>query len=168
MLTDYTDPDTIRRLLGVSHMELEDETIQLPMHELLVEQALEALGSGYLPLYQTVAVIAPETRTADQRRYYEVIRLYSAASAAKSFIPALAMFSFKSLSDSKASVTRQDNAEKALQGHMDSLLSTMKVKAAALLESLAPGTAGSPAATPTFFTGFAAAVGLGFDPVVGA
>jgi hypothetical protein len=77
------------------------------------------------------------------------------------------MFSFKSLSDSKASVTRQDNAEKALQGHMDSLLGTMGAKAATLLESLAPGTAGSPAKVLPF-TGYASAVGLGFDPVVGA
>lgn len=163
MLTAYTDVETIRALLGVNELEVEDSVILLPAYNLIAQEALLDLNPATLTMYGITAAADPKTSL--QRRYYESVRLFTAASVAKSLLPALSMFAPQNLEDEKDKFKRFDNAVEKLRAGLDATTANMSAKILSLLNLLAPGSGGS--AIAPFFRSFAGSVGIGNDPVTG-
>lgn len=161
MLTDYTDAPTIRALLGVNDLEIDDDTILLPAYEFVISEGLLDLGSSVPVMYTTVAALV--SRTATQARYYEQVRLYSAALAAQALLPTLPMAVPKKLSDSKATLERVDDPYTRLEASLQALLSAMRAK---ILETLVLLDSGATVSATTVRV-FAGVVGLGTDPITG-
>lgn len=164
MLTDYTSPDTVRALLGVHELEIEDAELMQPIHAFTITEGLLDIGAAVQTQYTAIAATPAATRTSTQTRYYETVRFYSAALVAKAVLPALPMFAPQSLEDEKDKMKRFDGALDALQASLDATLANLKAKIVALVSILVPGTPTASSVTRSFVS----ATGLAFDPVTGA
>lgn len=164
MLADYTDPDTIRGLLGVNDLELPDTVILLPQSDFTIEEALRGVNADAQDVYETIVAIDEDTRTKPQQRYYESIRLYAAANVARMNIGSLPVQVPKTLADGRATQTRVDDPFKLLAENLDNLLNTLKTRLLADLAIVSPTTSipDRPARR------WASVVALGVDPVTGS
>jgi hypothetical protein len=161
MLVDYTDTPTIRGLLGVNELELEDADILGPTADITITDGLLDLGVSVPSMYATVAALS--NRTADQARYYEQVRLYSACLVASSLVGTLPISVPRKLTDSKATLERVDDPFMRLEASLKGLMSTLKGRILATLLVLDP----SATVTATVSRVYGSAVGLGVDPVTG-
>lgn len=161
MFSDYTDTISVRALLGVNDIELEDATILLPSSDLIISEGLLDLGASVLTMYATVAALS--NRTASQTRFFEQVRLYSAALVASSLLGSLPMFASKKLTDSKAAFERVDDPYSRLAESLKGMLSWLRPRVLTSLLILDPGASVSAAGARRY----ASAVGLGTDPVTG-
>jgi len=105
-VSDFTTPDDIRSLLGVSTDEIRDETILLPVNEYElaadfdeVDEANDGLVDLYLGL--NVGALAPE-----EDKFYRSVRLFATYAVAKQLLTSLSMFGPKEKTDGKTAVTR--------------------------------------------------------------
>lgn len=161
MFSDYTDTVTVRALLGVNDIELEDTTLLLPTSDLLISEGLLDLGEGVPTMYATIQALS--SRTANQTRFYEQVRLYSATLVANHMLASLPMFAPRKLTDSKATMERVDDPYKELAANLAGTLSWLRGRIIATLLILDPGAA----VVTTTARRYGSAVGLGIDPVTG-
>jgi hypothetical protein len=164
MLTDFTSPETIRALLGVHELELEDAELLQPIHAFTVTEGLLDIGGAVQTQYAVIAALAPSSRTATQTRYYETVRFYSAALVAQAVLPALPMFAPQSLEDEKDKMKRFDGALDAIKDSLNATLTNLKAKIVALIAVLVPGAITVTAVKRSFVS----ATGIATDPVTGA
>lgn len=106
MLTDYTTPDDIRSVLGVTADELEDETLALETWDNLLMFELEDVHAGLPAGYAAVVATEAATRTAVQSKLYRATRMYATLAVANGLTASLPMFGPKDISDGKATVSR--------------------------------------------------------------
>lgn len=161
MLSDYTDTETVRAMLGVNDIELEDATILLPASDLIISEGLLDLGASVPTMYATV--LALSGRTANQTRFFEQVRTYSATLAANHLMGSLPMFAPKKLTDSKASFERVDDPHTRLAESLKGMLAWLRPRILASLLILDPGAS----IAPTSARRYASVVGLGIDPITG-
>jgi hypothetical protein len=161
MLSDYTDTLTIRGLLGVNELELEDDAILSPTSDITITDGLLALGASVPTMYATVAALT--SRTADQARYYEQVRLYSACLVASGLVGTLPIAVPRKLTDSKATLERVDDPFTRLEASLKGLLAALKGRILATLSVLDPNAT----VVATVSRVYGSAVGLGVDPVTG-
>jgi hypothetical protein len=164
MLTDFTSPDTIRALLGVHELEIEDAELLQPMHAFTITEGLLDIGAAVPTQYAAIAATPAATRTATETRYYETVRFYSAALVAQAVLPALPMFAPQSLEDEKDKMKRFDGALDALKESLSATLTNLKAKIVALIAILVPGTFTAASITRSFVS----ATGIAADPVTGS
>lgn len=105
-LIDYTTYDEVRAALGVSDDELADETLELPVYSTGVEEDLYVVSRTLTETYRGIEGKEEDDRSAAEARVYRLVRSFSTYSAARQIGTALPMFSPKSLSDGKASMSR--------------------------------------------------------------
>lgn len=105
-LLDYTTPDAVRAVLGVSDDELEDGTLALELYSNYLQMELEDINLNLPVEYAAVAAIAEGSRTAAQQRFYIATRLFAPYSVANQLGSSLPMFGPKDISDGKATVGR--------------------------------------------------------------
>lgn len=162
MLSDYTDPTTVRALLGVNDLEIEDGQFLLPAYELVIESGLDNLSVNVAPLYAVIAALPVNTRTISQTRFYNSVRLYSGLLVAKDLLPTLPMAAPRKIADEKAALERIADPYKLLEANLTQTLQTLAKRILATLAVLDPTKA---------VTGvtrrFASSVGLVLDPVTG-
>lgn len=115
-ITTYTSYDEIRATLGVSDEELENTTLAQPQWAYELELKLADVSDTLDSLYTTVAAKAEIDRTADEKKFYMIARLYAMYCIAENLLISLPMFSYKSVSDGKAETARADSWEDTRDG----------------------------------------------------
>jgi hypothetical protein len=163
MLTDYTSPDTVRALLGINDLEVEDAQLALEVYNLVVESGLDALSVTVLPLYETVKAVPEASRTPTQKRYYSSVQMYSATLVALELLPSLPMAVPRKIGDEKAITERVNDPFKLLSENLAASLAVLGTRIKATLTILDPGFVST-----AVVRRFASVVGLSPDPVIGA
>lgn len=165
-ISTYTTADTIRALLGVSDLEIEDVQIDLPNYELVFLLEVEDIdkgAAGLLPQYTTfVAITPPSSRTAQQQRYIDLFGLLAAYSAARQILGTDATAMPVLLADGRAQFERVQ-ARDRLVAAINAGFNLVRSRLAAAYLILVPT---ADLATPQDRI-YTAAVGLGSDPVLG-
>ena len=109
MLTDYTDYDTIRALLGVGRREITDATLALPIYNDRFTLALEGIDGGTgaaSTQYSTIKAKTAATRTANEARYFMLVNMWAAYVVAQELLATVPMFAPQRISDGKTLVER--------------------------------------------------------------
>lgn len=117
--TDFTTYGEVRAVCGVSIKEVSDTELGLEIHTNALELALDAVtlpdeapGPGPLKTtFTTIGAIAEGSRTTAQQKLYNLTRLYSTYAVAAIVARAMAMLAPKTVTDSKASLTRFSSQE---------------------------------------------------------
>ena len=162
-LATYTTPETVRAVLGVSKTELTDATLNLGIYLTMVEHNLDDVSEGIVAEFAIVSAIPEGTRTAQQKKFFELVQLYAPYSLAKELLVSLPLFSVKSLTDGKAEFQRQDNVFEDVKDGVDAALTSLKYRLLAAYQTL---TGATPTTRPTFSTIVSSP--LGTDPVTNA
>lgn len=156
----YTTYSEIRAALGVAELELPDETLALPLYETQLQLELEDISPLVLTTYDTIVGIAEGSRTADQKSFFAICRLFSTYCVANQLVKTLKMFGLKRTTDGKAEGERFDPNEDVVDGIAQGY-QAMRTRLRGALAKL------NPSYTPPTATGLvlAAAVGLATNPV---
>lgn len=105
-ILDYTTYEDVRAALGVSDEELEDETLALTVYSSGLAEDLFDVATSLVQTYETIRDKDEADRTEKESRVYSLTRLFATYSVARQVGTALPMFSPKSMSDGKASMSR--------------------------------------------------------------
>lgn len=162
MITDYTTTDQIRAVLGVSPEEVEDADLTQPVVETLLVEKLDALNPLFLTQRSAVVLIPESSRTSEQKRYLAVFSAYCTYCVADILSGSLSFFTYRSVTDGKAEMSRQVELDQVLQGlraNLAVLFTRLKAALAALDSTYTPPVS----QFPTFMT----SVGLSQNPVTG-
>lgn len=160
-LSDYTSPDLVRATLGVSDLELSDETLALSIYEMQIKLDLEEISDTLAATYLTAAALPSDSRTTAQQKLVDLTQLFSTYSVSKNLLTSLKMFGPKRITDGRAETERFDPMAEIKLGILANY-STIRTKLIAAYTNMG----GSPAAQTTrTWVGTAA---LGTDPVTGA
>jgi hypothetical protein len=166
-LSDFTNNDTVRGLLGVSEDEIEDQDFDaLAAGNLLsVTMALEDVNSGIPDMFETVKNVSVASRTALQTRFYSVVRLFAQYTVADLIANgAVAMFAPVVIQDGKTAMQqRADDPYTPLRTAIKASLVLWRSR----LIDVAGRLDASLATTPKTLTLIGAA-GLPADPVTGS
>lgn len=163
LLTDYTDNISIRAFLGVSDLEIENELLALPANALVIESGLDALNPAVAPLYTTIKAIASGSRSVQQARFYEQVRMYAGLLVADAVMPILPMAAPKKIEDSKAALERVNDPYTKLAESIRTTLATLAGRILVSLDILEPGSLPSKVAR-----NYAVAIDLAINPVTRA
>lgn len=161
MLTDFTSYAEIRAVLGVSSTELPDSVLAQPQWVALLSVDLEDLHSNLETLYLSYTTV-PTDR--DMLRFYKLTRLYASYVVAQILLGTLTMFSVQTLTDGRASFTRQTDIFADVREAVTGMLTTLKVKLSAAYVILTPT---ETAFTTTSFT-YTTSTGIATNPVTNA
>lgn len=152
--------DEVRAVLGVSITEIPDATLALTMFDNLVSLELEDISLTLATDYTAVnAIVSP---TAADLRFLKVVRLYSTYLYAKCCLQQLPLFAVQSLTDGRASFTRQSDPYESVRLGVEGMLSSLKARLLSAYGALYPSTT-LPAAAVTFTSTLS--TGLSIDPV---
>lgn len=161
-LSTYTTPQEIRAVLGVSSTELTDATLALPMYGTLATLGLEDIHVNLPDDFSTVSALP--SKTAQQQRFVDLVKLYVPYKVSKELLVSLPMFSVKQLSDGRAEFQRQADIFDDLKDGVDAALSSLRYRLAATYQALYP--ANSTTTATRLFTQ-TLATGVAVDPVTG-
>lgn len=89
-LTDFCQYAEIRAILGVMSGDIEDDTLALPLYGRLLSLALAELNPAIEDYYATVK--AKQTQTAQEKKFVDLVQLFSGYAVAKELLPALPQF----------------------------------------------------------------------------
>jgi hypothetical protein len=163
-LLDYTSYETVRGVLGVAPQEVEDEVLALPLYAQEVEMALEDLNASLPGLYEVIRGKSESTRTALEKRLFNLVQVYAAYWVAKVLLGgSIELFSFKRLTDGKAQQERVDDPFDTLRETINASLSVWKGRIGTTLNALDPQLTVAAAPTRTFI----GAAPIAVDPVTG-
>jgi hypothetical protein len=105
-ITDFTTYEEVRAALGVSSEELEDTTLALDLYGLNLSVELSEIGATLAAEF--LALTAP-TAGAEQN-FVDAVKLFAPYAIARQVLPALPLLAPKSITDGKASITRDSSA----------------------------------------------------------
>lgn len=162
-LSTYTTPTEVRAALGVSTTELRDVTVELAMNVTFLEGDLEEVAEGIVEEFATVSGISEGSRTAAQKKFYDLVKLYAPYQIAKRLLVSLPMFGVRSLTDGKAEFQRQDDAHQDVRDGIDAALTSLTFR---LRLAYQIATGATPTARPVFST--TVGVPIATDPVTNA
>jgi hypothetical protein len=162
-LLTYTTYAEIRATLGVSATELPDTTLALSTYGVWAQLALEDI-SLTLPTDYDTTVLLP-VKTPDEQRFIDLVRLYVSYSTAERLLTSLPLFSVKTLTDGRASFTRETDPYKSVREGVLATLRDLRKRLAAAYAALFPAAVIVlvPDPAPTLVL----ASGLATDPVTG-
>ena len=162
MLYSVTATD-VRAVLGVSITEIPDATLALTMFDNLVSLELEDISTDLAANYATVNAIV--SKTAADTRFLKVVTLYTTYLYAKLCLQQLPLFAVQSLTDGRASFTRQSDPYESVRVGIAGMLASLKARLLSAYGVLYPSTT-LPTAAVTFTSTLS--TGLAVDPVTGA
>lgn len=163
LLTDYTTVDEVRATLGVSSTEITDAILLQTRWTFQASLALEDINADMPDMYTTVAAINANSRTKEQQRYYDLVRIFMCYSICQELVAALPMFSVQTLTDGKASFTRFAAAYAETIAANMGMFNSLRYRVGAAYVALVPGAIVSTSVTQTFTV----ASNIGVDPVTG-
>ena len=158
-LTDYTDYDTIRAVLGVSDEELEDTTLALPMYMDMLELGLGDIYNTLPELFESIK--ANPTPTPQQTKLVKVVQLYSAYFIASELLTSLTLFAPKRIADGRAEMERVVDPFKDVKEGVRTGLLNLRNRIRIILGDLSI----VPNPVATFGLVYAVGVPLSLDPV---
>ncbi len=160
-LTDFTDYDSVRAVLGIAPEELEDATLALPIFYIRLSEDIRDLSVTMEADYLAAkTIISP---AADETRFINLMSAYSAYRVAAYELGPLPLVAFKTLKDQAAEADRVSNPFKEIAEDVISSLNYIQGKLLAAYGVISPG---NPAPTPTARV-WVSGVGLAVDPVTG-
>ena len=162
MLSEYTNFQEVRAVLGLTTTELPDSVLSLPMYETLLAIQLEDIDVTLPNFYLTISALPSESRSATQARFFDLTRLFSAYATAKELLTSLPMLGVQKLSDGRAEFTRQSEQWSDIVDGVDAAFTSLRLRLAAAYNVLAPS-ALVPSYTTSIMTSY---VGM-TDPVTG-
>ena len=158
-LNTFTSPDSVRAVLGVTDDDLEDSVLELPMYLQLLQLEFSSISSGIEDLYLPLVVEPPPPLTPLEKRFVDLVQLFSAYAIAKNLLTSLPLFAPKSISDGRAKLDRFSDPLEMVQAGVDNLYAMIKDKLVDILEEMGEVVPVSP--TMTLF----AVAPLGYNPV---
>lgn len=165
-LSTYTTYDAIRAILGVSPKEIKDATLALDLFEqqFLLEMSDVDSGAGAVMVQYNIVKALTSGRTADQQRFFDIVNMMAAYSAAKQVLTGAPLAVPQKITDGKASIQRFDthNFDKVRAGATETYAALLRRLKAVLL-TLAPGAAVTSVPARTLILSSA----LASDPVTG-
>ena len=162
MLYSVTATD-VRAVLGVSITEIPDSVLALTMFDNLVSLELEDISLTLATDYTTVNAIV--SKTAADTRFLKVVTLYATYLYANLCLEQLPLFAAQTLTDGRASFTRQSDPYESVKVGIAGMLSSLKVRLLSAYAALYPATT-LPVTAATFTSTLS--TGLAVDPVTNA
>ena len=162
MLYSVTATD-VRAVLGVSITEIPDSVLALTMFDNLVSLELEDISLTLATDYTTVNAIV--SKTAADTRFLKVVTLYTTYLYANLCLEQLPLFAVQTLTDGRASFTRQSDPYESVKVGIAGMLSSLKVRLLSAYAALYPATT-LPVTAATFTSTLS--TGLAVDPVTNA
>ena len=159
MLYSVTATD-VRAVLGVSITEIPDSVLALTMFDNLVSLELEDISLTLATDYTTVNAIV--SKTAADTRFLKVVTLYTTYLYANMCLEQLPLFAVQTLTDGRASFTRQSDPYESVKIGIAGMLSSLKARLLSAYGVLYPSTT-LPVVTGTFTSTLS--TGLAVDPV---
>jgi hypothetical protein len=164
-LTDFTTYDEVRGTLGVSATELPDTVLSQAQWATMLQLDLEDVAIALPTEYLTISALSPVSRTAQQQRLYDLVRLFASYTTANTLLTSLSMFGVERLTDGRAEFQRaSDPFSDTREGVTATLAKILKKLIAAYLV-LFPS---AEVATTVITFPLTAATGLSVDPVTNA
>lgn len=105
-LLDFTTYQDIRAALGVNDVELGDDTLGLSLYSNNLTAELDDLSPNLVAKYREALAVPDADRTDAQRRLIGTTSLFATYTVAKQLSASLSMFAPKTVTDSKAEVSR--------------------------------------------------------------
>ena len=161
MLTEFTSPDRVRAVVGVSDLELPDAVLTQVDFEIKVELDLDDVASGLLAEFRVVSAIPYADRSAAQARFYDVTQLFCTYSVARQLLTPLGYLAERRLQDGRAMKERVDDPFSTTRDGVLLMISALRMSLSAAYAA-AGGTA--PVITRPTLT-LLSGVGLASDPV---
>lgn len=138
-LTQLTSNDEIRAVLGVSDLELSDDTLNLPIFESLWLSELSDIYSGLPALIDDIIIkqsTNPPTASALETQLLETVKVFSAYATSKNFLSNAQLFTPKRITDGKASVERFADAFKGVIDGINTMYLRLRERIRKLLRLL--------------------------------
>ena len=129
-------PEEVRAVLGVSITEIPDTTLALAMFDNLVSLELEDISLTITDDYTTV--IAVVTPSATETRFLKLITLYTTYLYASNCLQQLTLFAVQTLTDGRASFTRQTDPYESVKEGVAGMLASLKARLLAAYAALFP------------------------------
>lgn len=160
-LTDYTTYAEVRSVLGVSTTELPDTVLAQEQWLSLFNIDAEDIHSNLLTEYAAISALPSLSRTAAQKKLYELVRLFASYTSAKNLFSSLELFSAVRLGDGRAEFERTADPYDSVRNGVLATLAKIIAKLTAAYQVFNPAVPSY--TTPTYSHILAA--GLAKDPV---
>lgn len=109
-VTDYTTFDDVRAALGVSAEELDDATLSLDLYTHSLALEMSGISAELPAAYATVLDKAESARSAVELQFFSAVKAFAPYAVAKQLASSLPLFAPKTITDGKATVTRDSSA----------------------------------------------------------
>ena len=160
MLTQYTTFDEVRAVLGVSDEELEDEVLIQPFYERQLILDIEDVDAGIPDAFDTVSAIQYASRTKVQKRFFDLVQLFSAYAIGRTLLTSMPYFAELRVQDGRS---EKERVKDPFAFPRDGVQAGFTAARQSLLAAYA-GLTGTPATTRVTRT-LLSSVGLATDPV---
>lgn len=160
MLTEYTTYEEIRAVLGVADEELEDVVLAQPLFERQLILDLDDINSDLTNQFKTISAIAFADRSAAQKRFFDLVQLYSAYTIGKQLLTSLPYFAELRMQDGRGHKERVKDPFQLTQAGVLAGCESLRLKLSAAFVSLF----GGDTVTRTIRT-MVVGVGITKDPV---
>lgn len=162
-LSDYTTPQEIRAVLGVSRTELTDETLALSIYATMATLALEDISVNLPTNFSSVSALP--SPTTQQRRFLDLVKLFVPYQIAKELLVSLPLFAVSQLSDGRAEFQRNALQLEDIKDGVDATLLSLRYRLVATYSSLYPSE--SVASATITQPSITVSTGLAVNPVTG-
>jgi hypothetical protein len=109
-ITTYTTYAEVRAALGVTEEELSDATLALDFYAYSLDIEVSSIDSGLPAQFAVVEAIAAGSRTAAQAALFAAMKVFAPYAVAVQLASSLPLFAPKSITDGKASLSRDSSA----------------------------------------------------------
>lgn len=123
--TDYTSPDEVRAVLGISAKEVSDDKIATTVNLTTLLEALYKLAPTLQADFATAYAAAP--RSAAQARFVLLVETFCAYTVAVAMIPGLPLNAPQIITDGKTAMNRVANPFEALLPALHASLGYFKI-----------------------------------------
>lgn len=162
-LTDYTTYDQIRAVLSVTDMELEDETLALPIFYTELLEKLREIGTGVETLYTTYHEAGTTSLTADQKRFYNLTQVFAAYAVCMQLINSLELLAVKKEQDARAQYERFEKPFERVEASVRAAFAVASARLAGAFNAVAA----TPVTVPSATRSMVATASPAYDPVTG-
>lgn len=142
-LSEFTTFGDVRAALGVTSDELEDATLSLRLYDFSLRADLDSISAQLIPTFRSIAEEVEPTE--DEIRLHEMVQLFATYSVARHLTSSLPMFSFKEVTDGKASDVRSSESYKATIERVEGLYEAYRTQVVSRLSTVVTGTSATSA-----------------------
>lgn len=157
-LQQFTTPDEIRAVLGVSQEEIEDVTLAMPLYLRQLQFELSDIDPTLESSYLTIAGLA--SRTAAQQKLYDVMQAFAPYQVAKVLLTSAPLFAPRRITDGRAEVERIVDPYAEVREGVDAGFLSLRARLVNALVAL-----GTAVTTESRTLIYSAAAGLAVNPV---